>query len=59
VSIPPLRKRPAYVAIAEHHAKIEGRHMRELFAEEPVSPGSSSTGATSKVEEGVRANVSQ
>jgi len=30
-----LRKRPAYAALAEHHAKIEGRHLRELFAEDP------------------------
>ena len=32
----PLRKRPAYAALAEHHAKIEGRHLRELFAEDPT-----------------------
>ena len=32
----PLRKRPAYAALAEHHAKIEGRHLRELFAEDPA-----------------------
>jgi glucose-6-phosphate isomerase len=36
VPIPPLRKRPAYRALAEHHAKIEGRHLRELFAEDPT-----------------------
>jgi glucose-6-phosphate isomerase len=35
VPISPLRKRPAYAALAEHHAKIEGRHLRELFAEDP------------------------
>jgi glucose-6-phosphate isomerase len=35
VSISPLRKRPAYAALAEHHAKIEDRHLRELFAEDP------------------------
>ena len=34
--ITPLRKRPAYAALAEHHAKIEGRHLRELFAEDPT-----------------------
>ena len=34
--IQPLRKRPAYHALAEHHAKIEGRHLRELFAEDPA-----------------------
>jgi glucose-6-phosphate isomerase len=33
--IPPLRDRPAYAALAEHYAKIEGRHLRELFAEDP------------------------
>ena len=32
----PLRKRPAYRALAEHHAKIEGRHLRDLFAEDPT-----------------------
>jgi len=31
-----LRKRPAYRALAEHHAKIEGRHLRDLFAEDPT-----------------------
>jgi len=36
VPITPLRKRPAYAALAEHHAKIEGRHLRELFAEDPT-----------------------
>jgi glucose-6-phosphate isomerase len=34
VPILPLRKRPAYQALAEHHAKIGGRHLRELFAED-------------------------
>lgn len=33
--ISPLRQRPAYAALAEHHAKIEGRHLRDLFAEDP------------------------
>jgi glucose-6-phosphate isomerase len=32
--VPPLRERPAYAALAEHYAKIEGRHLRELFAED-------------------------
>jgi glucose-6-phosphate isomerase len=32
----PLRKRPAYQALAEHHAEIESRHLRELFAEDPT-----------------------
>jgi glucose-6-phosphate isomerase len=35
VPIPPLRQRPAHAALAEHHAKIEGRHLRELCAEDP------------------------
>jgi glucose-6-phosphate isomerase len=34
VPIPPLRDRPAYAALAEHYPKIEGRHLRELFAED-------------------------
>ena len=33
--IPPLRERPAYAALAEHYSKIEDRHLRELFAEDP------------------------
>ena len=33
--ISPLRQRPAYAALAEHHAKIEGRHLRALFADDP------------------------
>ncbi len=32
----PLRKRPAFAALADHHAKIEGRHLRDLFAEDPT-----------------------
>jgi glucose-6-phosphate isomerase len=35
VSILPLRQRPAFAALAEQHAKIEGRHLRELFEEDP------------------------
>jgi glucose-6-phosphate isomerase len=31
----PLRKRPAYAALAEHYAKLEGRRLRELFDEDP------------------------
>lgn len=34
--MPLLRKRPVYAALAEHHAKIEDRHLRELFAEDPA-----------------------
>jgi glucose-6-phosphate isomerase len=36
VAIPPLRERPAFEALAAHHSKIEGRHLRELFAEDPT-----------------------
>jgi glucose-6-phosphate isomerase len=32
----PLRERPAYKALGEHYAKIEGRHLRELFDEDPT-----------------------
>jgi glucose-6-phosphate isomerase len=32
----PLRERPAYLALAEHHAKLEGRHLRDLFDEDPT-----------------------
>ena len=32
----PLRKRPAFAALADHHAEIEGRHLRDLFAEDPT-----------------------
>jgi len=35
VSTPPLRERPAYAALAKHHANIESLHLRELFAEDP------------------------
>jgi glucose-6-phosphate isomerase len=31
----PLRERPAYAALAEHYAKIVGRHLRDLFDEDP------------------------
>jgi glucose-6-phosphate isomerase len=30
-----LRRRPAYRALEEHHAGLAGRHLRELFAEDP------------------------
>jgi len=36
VPISPLRERPAFVALAEHFSKIGGRHLRELFAEDPA-----------------------
>jgi len=32
----PLRERPAYVALREHHAEIQGRRLRELFAGDPT-----------------------
>src|SRR5215469_10724427 len=35
VAILPLRERPAFEALAQHHAKLMGRHLRELFAEDP------------------------
>jgi glucose-6-phosphate isomerase len=31
----PLRESPAYAALQKHHAQIERRHLRELFAEDP------------------------
>jgi glucose-6-phosphate isomerase len=30
-----LTERPAYQALAAHHREIQGRHLRELFAEDP------------------------
>jgi glucose-6-phosphate isomerase len=33
--ISPLRQRPAYAALAEHHAKIKDDHLRDLFADNP------------------------
>jgi len=36
VAISPLRQRPAFAALAKHHAELEGRHLRELFAEDPA-----------------------
>ena len=35
MSITPLRQRPAYGALAEHHAKIKDDHLRDLFADDP------------------------
>jgi glucose-6-phosphate isomerase len=32
---PPLRESPAYAGLQKHHAQIERRHLRELFAEDP------------------------
>ncbi len=36
MAMAPLRERPAYAALAEHYAKVEGRHLRDLFAEDPA-----------------------
>jgi glucose-6-phosphate isomerase len=30
-----LTERPAYQALAAHYQQIKGRHLRELFAEDP------------------------
>jgi glucose-6-phosphate isomerase len=32
---PPLRQRPAFAALAEHHESIKHLHLRQLFAEDP------------------------
>src|SRR3984957_2604555 len=31
----PLRQRPAWKALEQHHHEIGGRHLRELFAQDP------------------------
>ena len=31
----PLRERPSWKALQQHHAEIGGRHLRDLFAEDP------------------------
>jgi glucose-6-phosphate isomerase len=31
----PLRERPSWKALERHHAEIGGRHLRDLFAEDP------------------------
>jgi glucose-6-phosphate isomerase len=31
----PLRQRPAWKALEQHHLEIGGRHLRDLFAEDP------------------------
>jgi glucose-6-phosphate isomerase len=33
--IVPLRQRPAWKALEQHYSEIAGRHLRELFAEDP------------------------
>ncbi len=34
-NIPPLSGRPAWKALSEHHAKVRGLHLRQLFADDP------------------------
>ena len=36
MAISPLRERPAFGALAQHHSKLARRHLRELFAEDPA-----------------------
>ncbi len=36
MTIPPLRERPVFDALAKHHSELVGRHLRELFAEDPA-----------------------
>src|SRR4051794_24969237 len=33
--VPPLRRRSAWSALAEHQAQLRGRHLRELFNDDP------------------------
>ncbi|MDH4351923.1 MAG: glucose-6-phosphate isomerase, partial [Gemmatimonadota bacterium] len=35
MSAAPLRQRPAWAALETHHRELQGRHLRELFAEDP------------------------
>jgi glucose-6-phosphate isomerase len=35
MTVAPLRERPAWKALEHHHADIERRHLRELFADDP------------------------
>src|SRR5271170_8005549 len=35
MSVLPLRKRPAWSALEAHYRKMEGLHLRQLFAEDP------------------------
>ena len=34
MSVPALRERPAWAALEEHHQKMAGLHLRQLFAED-------------------------
>jgi len=36
VAILALRERPAFGALAKHHSELVGRHLRDLFAEDPA-----------------------
>jgi glucose-6-phosphate isomerase len=36
VAILPLQQRPAFGALAKHHSELAGRHLRDLFAEDPA-----------------------
>jgi glucose-6-phosphate isomerase len=36
VAILPLRERPAFGALIKHHSELAGRHLRDLFAEDPA-----------------------
>jgi glucose-6-phosphate isomerase len=35
VTVAPLRQRPAFSALARHHAELAPRHLRDLFAADP------------------------
>jgi len=35
-SVRPLRERPAWKALENHYGEIRGKHLRELFAEDPT-----------------------
>jgi glucose-6-phosphate isomerase len=34
-NVTPLRSRPAWTALTEHHAQVSGTHLRELFDADP------------------------
>jgi len=35
MTLPALRKRPTWATLEAHHQKMKGRHLRQLFAEDP------------------------
>jgi glucose-6-phosphate isomerase len=35
MTVPALRKRPTWATLEAHHQKMKGRHLRQLFAEDP------------------------